>query len=544
VSKKLKNIGIVSLLTVGSRFLGLWRDQISAAIFGDSVFNSAFVTAFRLPNLFRRLLGEGSLTAAFLPTLQQELHESGRPGAYLLLNKVVSWLLLITGAMSVAAVLFFLNSHELIQWALGAIYGVVTHHAPPAAEAPKWFLVADLSALLFPYLAFVCVAAALNAALNVFERFTEPALSPIWLNLCMILSLGGAGYHFAHTPMGEMRWLCAGVLVGGFLQMAVPAAVLMREGWRPRWDFVLSRRVREIARLMGPGFFGTAIYQVNILVGSYLALSINDNAATVMFYANRLMELPIGVFAIAVSTVVYPLIARHAAAGRPDEMAEDYRKGIRLILIINVPAAVGLALLSLPITRLIYQHGKFDAAATAMMTPLLTLFVVGMPFFSVVNLTVRVFYSLKDLATPVRVATVDFVVNLVLSVVLMRKFGAIGLVAASTTAIIVQTFLLQRALTKKLPQLSLLPLWKTGVKVVAGAVVMGLVVKLSWMWLLTRSLHVHLVDALAIGGLIPLGVAVYAAALWLMRIEGREDIELLLRRFKRKPSATSPGSRL
>jgi putative peptidoglycan lipid II flippase len=534
VSKKLKNIGIVSLLTVGSRFLGLWRDQISAAIFGDSVFNSAFVTAFRLPNLFRRLLGEGSLTAAFLPTLQQELHDSGRTGAYALLNKVVSWLLLVTAAMSALAVTFFLHSHALIVRALELVYRVVSHASPPPGEAGKWFLVADLSAWLFPYLALVCVAAALNAALNVFERFTEPALSPIWLNLCMILTLGGAGYHFAHTPLGEMHWLCAGVLIGGFFQMTVPAGVLIREGWRPRWDLVLSPRVREIARRMGPGFFGTAIYQVNILVGSYLALSIDDNAATVMFYANRLMELPIGVFAIAVSTVVYPLIARHAAAGRPDAMADDYRKGIRLILIINVPAAVGLALLSLPITRLIYQHGRFDASATALMTPLLTLFVVGMPFFSVVNLTVRVFYAVKDLATPVRVATVDFFVNLVLSVVLMRKMGALGLVASSTIAIIIQTLLLQRALIKKIPQMSLLPLWQSGVKVLAGAIVMGVVVKAAWLWLQASGLSVHVKDLVAIGGLIPLGVAVYAISLWMLRIEGREDLEAILRRFKRK----------
>ena len=534
MSKKLKNIGIVSLLTIGSRFLGLCRDQISAAIFGDSVFNSAFVTAFRLPNLFRRLLGEGSLTAAFLPTLQQELHESGRPGAFQLLNKVASWLVLITGGMSALAVACFLHSHALIQSGLTAVYQVMRHAPPPPTEAPKWFLVADLSALLFPYLAFVCVAAALNAALNVFERFTEPALSPIWLNLAMILSLGGAGYHFAHTQLGEMHWLCAGVLVGGFFQMAVPAGVLIKEGWRPRWDFALSPRVREIARLMGPGFFGTAIYQVNILVGSYLALSINDNAATVMFYANRLMELPIGVFAIAVSTVVYPLIARHAAAGRPDEMADDYRKGIRLILIINVPAAVGLALLSLPITRMIYQHGKFDASATSLMTPLLTLFVIGMPFFSVVNLTVRVFYAVKDLATPVRVATVDFFINLVLSVILMRRWGAIGLVASSTLAIIIQTVLLQRALMRKIPQLSLFPLWKSGLKVLTGAVLMGGVVKLAWTALQSSGLGHHLADTIAIAGLIPLGVAVYAATLWLLRIEGREDLETILKRLRKK----------
>lgn len=534
MSKHLKNIGVISFLTVVSRFLGLARDQISAAIFGDSVFNSAFVTAFRLPNLFRRLLGEGSLTAAFLPTLQQELHENGRPGAYLLLNKVVSWLALITSTLCAVAVTFFLNSHALIQRALGAGYERLVHHGPPTGEAARWLLVADLSALLFPYLAFVCVAAALNAALNVFERFTEPALSPIWLNLCMIASLGGAGYHFAHSPLGELHWLCAGVLAGGFLQMAVPAAVLVKEGWRPKWDFKLSRRVREIARLMGPGFFGTAIYQVNILVGSYLAVSINDNAATVMFYANRLMELPIGVFAVAVSTVVYPLIARHASEGKPVAMAEDYRKGLRLILIINVPAAVGLALLSLPITQFIYQHGRFDSAATALMTPLLMLFVIGMPFFSVVNLTVRVFYAMKDLATPVRVATVDFFINLVLSVVLMRRFGAIGLVTSTTLAIIIQTILLQRALIRKIPEMSLRPLWKSGAKVLASALVMGVVVKLSWIWLQGCALRPHLREGLAIFLLIPLGAAIYGALLWAMRIEGREDLEAIIARLRKK----------
>lgn len=299
----------------------------------------------------------------------------------------------------------------------------------------------------------------------------------------------------------------------------------------------VSPRLREIGRLMGPGFFGTAIYQVNILVGSYLALSINDHAATVMFYANRLMEFPIGVFAIAVSTVIYPLIARHAVEKRPDLMAADYHKGIRLILIINIPAAVGLALLSLPIIRLIYQHGNFDAEATASMTPLLTLFVVGMPFFSVVNLTVRVFYSMKDLATPVRVATIDFFVNLVLSVVLMRRYGAMGLVAASTLAIIVQTILLQRALLHKVPAMSLRPLGGSVTKILIGATAMGLGVAAGWAWLESTALKHRAQDLLAVFALIPAGMVVYGAALWLLRIEGREELVAIWRRvFKMKAS--------
>jgi putative peptidoglycan lipid II flippase len=520
VSKKLKSIGVVSLLTVVSRVLGLVRDQLGAAIFGSSVLNSAFLTAFRLPNLFRRLLGEGSLTAAFLPTLQEELHLGSKPGAFALLNKVVSWLAVITGTLVGLAMLLFSQSRRL------------------TGQDDKWYLVADLTVILFPYLAFVCIAAALNATLNVFQRFAEPALSPIWLNLSMIATLGGAGLHFASTPMGEMHWLCAGVLVGGFLQMMVPAVVLMRDGWRPRFDLALSPRVREIAALMTPGFFGTAIYQVNIYVAGLLAYAISDSAGTLLFYANRLMELPIGVFAIAVSTVVYPLITRHAVENKFTAMGDDYRKGIRFILLINVPAAAGLALLSEPIIRVLFQRGQFTAADTSAMAPLLALFAIGMPFFSTVNLTVRAFYAVKDTKTPVQVAGVDFVVNLGLSLLLMRWLGAAGLVIASTTAIIVQTVLLKRALTRKLPEMHFAPLWPSVGKILAATLVMGLVVGGGWRWLQGAGWGARTRDWLALGGLIPLGAALYGGLLWLLKLDGREELAALCRRFLNRTSKT------
>jgi putative peptidoglycan lipid II flippase len=536
VSKKLKNIGIVSLLTIVSRVLGLMRDQLGAAIFGASVLNSAFLTAFRLPNLFRRLLGEGSLTAAFLPTLELELHENGREGAFRLLNKVVSWLALITTVLVVVAMMVFGHARAVLgwsnDWAGGAT--LVRFFFGDSAGTDKWLLVADLTVILFPYLALVCVAAAFNATLNVFEHFTEPALSPIWLNLAMIVSLGGAGLRFADSPLGEIHWLCAGVLFGGFLQMAVPAGVLMRMGWRPRPDFGLSARTREIARLMVPGFFGTAIYQVNIFVGSLLAYSLNDSAGTLMFYSNRLMELPIGVFAIAISTVVYPLIARHAAEGRFDALAEDFHKGLRLILLINLPAAVGLALLSGPVVRLLFRHGEFGPDDARAMAPLVTLFAVGMPFFSVVNMTVRAFYALKDTSTPVKIAAIDFVVNLGLSLILMRWLGTAGLVLASTTAIIVQTVLLDRALTRKLPAMNFATLLPTVGKVLLAATAMGVAVWAGERLLLRTSLPARAADLLAVVILIPIGVAIYALALPILRVEGREEFYGLLLRFVRR----------
>ncbi len=515
MSKSLKNIGVVAALTVVSRVLGLMRDQLGAAIFGASVLNTAFISAFRLPNLFRRLLGEGALTAAFLPNLQHELHENGRIGAFALLNKVASWLLVVTGGLAAVLMAIFSQSHRL-----------------PGHE-DKWYLLADLTVILVPYLVFVCLAAAFSATLNVLHRFLEPALSPIWLNLSMIASLGGAGLHFASTPLGEIHWLCFGVLLGGFLQMAVPAASLIwSEGWRPRFDLGLSPRVREIALLMTPGLWGTAIYQVNSYVSSMLAFSINDSAGTLMFYANRLMELPIGVFAIAVSTVIYPLLSRHAVERNYAGLAEDFRKGVRLILVINLPAAVGLALLSQPVVRLLFERHNFTAADTAAMAPLLAIYVIGLPFFSVVNLTVRAFYAVKNTRAPVRVATIDFVINLAVSLVLMRSLGVAGLVIASTVAIIAQTWLLHRQLRRTLPQLNLRLLGPSLAKIGVAAALMGAVVWGGQQLIGQLPLAVRARDLAVVLGLIPAGIAVYGILLWLMRIEGREELEQILARLR------------
>ncbi|MBC7368522.1 MAG: murein biosynthesis integral membrane protein MurJ [Undibacterium sp.] len=516
MSKKLKNIGLISLLTTVSRVLGLVRDQLSAWIFGAAELNSAFVTAFRIPNLFRRLLGEGSLTAAFVPTLQEEIRERGRPGAFDLLSNVVSWLFVVAGGLGLFAILLCSQSRLL-----------------PGHDS-KWYLAADLTAVLFPYVVMICVAAALNATLNVFEHFIEPALSPIWLNLTMIATLGGAGWNLAHTDEGRMRWLCAGVLLGGFFQLAVPAVVLIRLGWRPRPDLALSPRVREIGALMLPGLWGTAIYQVNVLISGLFAYSINDSAASLLYYANRLMELPIGVFAIAVATVVYPLIARHAAERNFAGMADDYRKGVRLILLVNIPAAVGLVLLSEPIVRLLFQHGKFTAEATAAMVPLLAIFALGLPFFSVVSLTTRAFYAVKDTMTPVKVSTLSFVINVALSWSLKDVLGAPGLVLASTAAIMAQTVVLQIALARRLPGMGFGDLWRTLGKVVIATMAMGAVVAGGW-WVARHELDgARSGDVVAIGGLIPLGAAVYAVVLWLLKVEGREGFSALTTKWSAK----------
>jgi putative peptidoglycan lipid II flippase len=526
VSRNLKNISTVATATVVSRVLGLVREGFIAAVFGTSVLNSAFVSAFTLPNLFRRLLGEGALTAAFIPTLAHELEHRQRPAAFALLSKVSSWLLVVTVALVTLAMLVCANAGALLRRAGGL--GLETD------TAERLLLGANLAVMLFPYMVFVCLAAAFSAACQVLGRFSEPALSPVWLNLSIIGALLLGGW-WSWGDAARMNLLCGGVMVGGFLQMIVPAGVLWREGWRPRFDLQPDDRVREILRLMGPTVIGSAIYLINISVSRFIGLSLNDHAASVLNLATRVMELPIGVFTVAITTVIFPLFARHAAKSDWAKLGEDYHKGLRLVLVINIPAAVGLALLSEPIVRLLFQRGAFHAGDTILMTPVLAVYALGLPFLSFVTVALRGFYALKDTVTPVRAAALSFAVNLVLSILLMEWLSTVGLALASTLAVLVQACYLQVRLSRRMPGLGFAPLLPNLGKIAAAAAVMGAVVwgglKLAAGLALAPKAH----DIVVIAGLIPLAVAVYGALLWIMRIEGRDELGLILEKLRGKP---------
>ncbi len=535
MSKHLKNISVVATATVASRVLGLVREILIAAVFGTSALSSAFVSAFALPNLFRRLLGEGALTAAFVPTMSHELEHNHRQSAFVLVSKVASWLLVVTTGVVVLAMLVMANAAALLRWA--GNFGM----EPETVQ--RLLLGANLAVLLFPYMIFVCLAAAFSAACQVFGRFTEPALSPLWLNLAIIAALTlGSGW--AGGDAARMNLLCGGVLVGGFFQMIVPAGVLWNEGWRPALDLRADERVREIVRLMAPTIIGSAIYLINISVSRFIGLSLNDQAAAVLNWATRVMELPIGVFAAAIATVVFPLIARHAARADWARLGEDYHKGLRLVMIFNVPAAVGLALLSEPIVRLLFQWGEFGASDTALMTPVLVVNVLGLPFLSFTTVALRGFYALKDMATPVRAAALSFVVNLVLSLALMHWFSTVGLAAASTLSVVAHAWFLQTRLTRKQAGLRFAPLLPNLGKIVGASALMGAVVWTGMMLLGRLALTGKAHDLVVVGGLIPVAGAVYGALLWILRIEGREDLEALfakLRSRQRPGPDTNPG---
>ncbi len=525
MSKSVKNISIVATATMGSRVLGLVREIVTAAVFGTGALASAFVSAFTLPNLFRRLLGEGALTAAFVPTLTEELEQRQRVGAFALVSQVASWLLVVTVILVALAMLGLTQAEWLLETAGGGRLAEETIR--------RLVLGADLAVILFPYMVLVCLAAAFSAACQVLGRFTEPALSPVWLNLSILTALG-LGAWWAWDEPQRMHLLCAGVLAGGFLQMAVPAGVLWREGWRPAFDLGMNDRVRAIVRLMGPMVIGSAIYLVNMAVSRFLGLSLNEEAAAIINLATRVMELPIGVFTAAVATVVFPLIARHAAQGRWEQLGEDYHKGLRLVLVLNLPAAAGLVVLSGPITRLLFERGAFGAEDTALMTPVLAVYALGLPFLSFVTVALRGFYALRDTATPVRAAAWSFVVNLGLSLVLMRWYSTVGLAVAGTVAVAVQACYLQVRLQGRRSSLGFAPLWPNLVKITGASLVMGVAVWAGWClasgWLPAGKGT----DLVAVGVLVPLGAALYAGLLWALKIEGRAELEALVGRLRKR----------
>ena len=527
MSRSFKNISVVATATMVSRFLGLARDMMVTAVFGTAALASSFYIAFTLPNLFRRLLGEGALTAAFVPTLNEELKARQRAGAFALVNTVASWLLVVSGSVVVLSMAALVVASRLT--AGGEAWGL------DAATVRRWVEAMDLAIILFPYLGLVCLAAVFSAALQTLQRFLEPALSPVWLNLAMLGLLGGAAYGgWAGTPMQKMLWLCAGALLGGGLQMLVPAGALMREGWRPRFDLRVNDPLRQIVRLMAPTVFGSAIYLINMAVSRFIGHSLNDSAVTVLNLASRLMELPIGVFAVAVSTVVFPLIAQHAAAGDWRSLALSYRKGMRLILVINIPAAVGLLVLATPIIRLLFQRGEFRAADTALMQPVLIVYALGLPFFSFVNIVLRAFYAQKDTRTPVHAALLSFAVNLGLSLALMRPFGTVGLAVAGNVAVVVQAVYLQMHLARKREGLGFGHVAGDLFKVMLAAVFMGGAVGVGW-WGWAHTVAVSpWSDALGLALVITLGVAVYAVVVWRLKIGGREDLEALLGKLRER----------
>jgi putative peptidoglycan lipid II flippase len=510
--KTFRNIAVVSLSTVGSRLLGLVRDILIFAALGAGLWNSAFILAFTLPNLFRRLFGEGALTSAIVPVFSDVLESKGESGAFRFFNQVLIRLVLgLAGiVLGVVTILVFLDGFDLLQ--------------------DRWDLGGRLAIILMPYMLLICVAAILSAGLNVMGRFAAAAITPVLLNLAMIAALLIA-WSFESSPEGTVYWLCGGVMAGGLLQLALPASDLFRRGWRPSLRPEPSPHLEHVRDLLLPGLMGAAILQINILVSRLFAYTLDDTSVSVLYLASRLMELPLGVFTISVVTVFFPMLARAASVADRDQFANCFNQGLRLILAITIPAGVGLSVLAGPILQLLFEWGAFDPSDVAATVPLLVIYAIGLPLYSVATFATRGLHARKDMRTPVRVAVLCLLTNAVSGFILMQFLGAAGLAVANVLAAFVQAGLLWRALAESLPAVRFNSIRSALVKIVFAACIMGAFCTKGAQWTAYLSyFDPKLLVAIQVALLLPSSVALYFGLLALLRFEDLKELNVIIRR--------------
>jgi putative peptidoglycan lipid II flippase len=439
----------VSLLTLSSRLLGLLRDMLMASRFGNGPLLDAFTVAFRIPNLARRLFGEGALSTSFLPALVGELEREGRTAAWRLATAVFYCLAGVLGLLVL----------------LGELLLAAGWIAFPA-EHPARLLIA-MTAVMLPYLLLICLAAQLGTVFHALGRFGWPAFSPVVLNVVWIaalLAMRRSGW----PPDRQIFAVCWTVLFAGGAQLLIPILLLAAGGIRFQSDWTADRhKVRGIAATMFPIVIGMSVTQLNALFDSLIAWGLSSETpdesglgnllesgtAAALYLGQRLYQFPIGVFGVALGTVLFPLFSRHVEQDRRDLLQADYLSGMKLVLAIGLPAGVGLMLASEPLAAVLFQRGAFDADDTRQTARMISAYGLGVWAFCGLLIVNRAFYALRDHRTPLRLGLFAMGVNLLLNLCLIWPLGGAGLATATSLASVAQVLASISRMKRHLPDL-------------------------------------------------------------------------------------------
>ncbi len=413
-----KAAGVVGLATALSRVFGFLRDMVVARYFGAGLVTDAFFAAFRIPNILRRLLAEGSLTVSFVPVFTEYLKVKSREEALELANVAFTLLSVVLVVVTIAGVIL-------------APY-LVALMTPGFMKIPdKFALTVFLTRVMFPYIFFVSLVALCMGILNSLRHFAAPALSPVVLNLGMI----GATVFLKDYFREPILALAIGVIIGGFLQLVMQVPALLKMGVRLRLDFNFGHAgVRKIGNLMVPAAFGAAVYQINVFIGTLLASFLPSGSISYLYYADRVVELPLGVFAIALGTAALPSLSEFASQGKFEEMKGTLSFSLGLILFTAIPASIALIDLREPIISVLFQRGHFDVNSTILSAQALFYYSLGLWAFSAIRVVISGFYALQDTKTPVQVGIAALIMNTVLSFALMFPLRHGGLALATSLA--------------------------------------------------------------------------------------------------------------
>ncbi len=425
--------GLIGTATFTSRILGFFRDIVLAQLFGASTSADAFYVAYRIPNLLRELLAEGSMSSAFIPVFTEYHTLRSKEETWELANAAFTTLLTI---MTVVTILGILAAPGLV-WLLAPGF----HE-----EAAKLATTTLLTQVMFPYLFFVSLAALAMGILNSLRAFAWPALSPVFFNVCIIFFALGISPLFQEPIVA----VAVGVVVGGLVQFLVQLPAIHKRGMLFSWRFNPGHPgVRQMGLLILPTLLGLSVTQVNITVNTILA-SFFSGGPTYLFYGTRLVQFPMGIFGVALSTAILPTLSAYAARGEMEDLRLTINYGLRMILFIMLPAMTGLIFLGEPIIHLFFEHGAFSAQDTAATAGVLMALAIGLWAFAGYRILATSFYSLQDTKTPTIAAVIGMGTNLVLALLLIKPFEYRGLALATALAAMVNTGILLTILARRL----------------------------------------------------------------------------------------------
>lgn len=515
-----RSAGLIGVATTASRLLGVAREIVLAGMFGASAGPAmdAYNVAFRIPNLVRDLFAEGAMTAAFVPTFTRALASRGRGAAWRVGNLVLNALLLVTGVLVVAGIVF---ADQITRAIAGAEF---------AAVPGKLELTTDLTRVMLPFLPTVAIAVAMMGMLNSLHRFFIPALSPAMFNVAIIFSAFAVVPFMPAFGLPPIMGIAIGTLLGGLGQILVQWPLLRREGFRyePVLDFK-NPDMLEILKLMGPGTLGLAAVQINVFVNTYLATTQEQGAVSWLGYAFRLMYLPIGVFGVSIAVASLPDISRHSDDEDRAAVRRIVSNGLRMMLMLNVPATIGLMVLAQPIVELIYERYNFLPRDSFNTAAALMFYAPGLLGYSAVKIASPTFYSLRDARTPVLVSMVSVGANLALNLILVRVMGFRGLALGTAIAAVLNAVVLLVLLRRRLHGLDGRRLADSGARILAASAVMGAAVWYAAAWIPDALPFAGFWNRFAtVFGSIGLGIAVLVAVARLLRLE---ELDLVARRL-------------
>ncbi len=528
-SRVIRSAFLIGSFTLLSRGLGLVRDFLTAGFFGTSLAMSGFVVAFRIPNLFRALFGEGALSSAFVPVFMATRNKEGDAEAWVLARKVISLVGLVLLAIVIAGI------------------GIISLVMRQPGLGERTLMILPLARIMLPYMLFICLAALSMAILNSYHNFSIPASTPSLLNLtwiAFILLIVPRIPGPLETKIFGVAWA---VFCAGIIQLAYQLPALIRHGYRPGFKLDLKdARVLRVFTLMGPAALGLAVTQVNVMVNSLLAVWIGPWAPAALFYAERLIYFPQGILATAMSTVLLPVLSGHAAQARHVEIRETINHSLRTLLFVMAPASIGLLALARPIVQMIFEWGRFTAASTDLTATALQFYAPGLLVFCLAKVFVPSFYALQDTRTPVKIGLIAVGLNFTLNVLFILTwplhYKHAGLALATVISEGFNGLTLAWLLRRKLGPLGLRSILRTGIRALLGSLLMGAAAFFLNRFLLQATLSAGLpakaAQMISVLGAIAGGLAVYAAISAATRTPEFTDVIQALRNRRRKKTDT------